>query len=91
MGLFRTSDSGTPAQVQAVMSESQQNSAAVLQVLQALGKAKTAIEATRIALDTVRRAFGWTYGPTGRSILARVNCASWPSPAMPVLSSAGSP
>ena len=36
--------------------------AAVNQVLQAIGKATTEAEAARLALDTVRSAFGWAYG-----------------------------
>jgi methyl-accepting chemotaxis protein len=35
---------------------------AVNQVLQAIGKATTEADAARVALDTVRSAFGWAYG-----------------------------
>jgi len=42
--------------------ESAADSAAVNQVLQAMGQAETADEAARLALDTVRDSFGWAYG-----------------------------
>ncbi len=38
------------------------DTAAVNRVLEALGKASTADEAARIALETVKDAFGWAYG-----------------------------
>ncbi len=38
------------------------NTAAVNQVLENISKAKTRDEAVRVALDTVKEAFGWAYG-----------------------------
>jgi GAF domain-containing protein len=46
----------------AALTESQENSTAVLQVLQALGRARTVEDAVQIALDTIRQSFGWAYG-----------------------------
>jgi methyl-accepting chemotaxis protein/uncharacterized protein YhfF len=42
--------------------ETAADTAAVNQVLQAIGKATSEIEVSRLALDTVRSAFGWAYG-----------------------------
>jgi methyl-accepting chemotaxis protein len=42
--------------------ESAANTDAVNRVLQAVGRASTASEAAKSALDTVREAFGWAYG-----------------------------
>src|SRR5579883_211400 len=42
--------------------EAAANTAAVNRVLEALGTAKSADDAARIALDTVKEAFGWAYG-----------------------------
>jgi GAF domain-containing protein len=62
MGWFGSGNTAALAQSQAAVAESQQNSAAVLQVVQALGNARSVTDATRIALDTVRRSFGWVCG-----------------------------
>jgi len=45
-----------------IAKESAADTAAVNQVLQAIGKATTEVEASRVAMDTVRSAFGWGYG-----------------------------
>ncbi|HWB10976.1 MAG TPA: methyl-accepting chemotaxis protein, partial [Pirellulales bacterium] len=42
--------------------EANANTKAVLQVIEALGRAKTPDEAAKLALDTVRAGFGWAYG-----------------------------
>src|SRR5581483_6130441 len=42
--------------------EMAENTSAVNQVLEAVGGATSAAEAARVALDTVRSAFGWAYG-----------------------------
>ncbi|GLY94138.1 hypothetical protein Acsp02_13940 [Actinoplanes sp. NBRC 103695] len=39
----------------------------MLQVVQALGRARSVADATRIALDTVRKSFGWAYGSFWRT------------------------
>jgi GAF domain-containing protein len=62
MGWFGSGNTATLARSQAAVAESQENSAAVLQVVQALGRARNVADATRIALDTVRQSFGWAYG-----------------------------
>jgi GAF domain-containing protein len=62
MGLFGSGNAAVEARSQAAIAESQENSAAVLQVVQALGRARGVADATRIALDTVRESFGWAYG-----------------------------
>ncbi|HKT05002.1 MAG TPA: GAF domain-containing protein [Rugosimonospora sp.] len=61
MGLFgarRTA--GTEAE--ALVAEARANSGAVTKVLRALSGATTGAEVARVALDTVREAFGWVYG-----------------------------
>jgi GAF domain-containing protein len=62
MGLFGSGNAAVLARAQATTAESQENSTAVLQVVQALGRARSVAEATRIALDAVRESFGWAYG-----------------------------
>ena len=42
--------------------ESSADTAAVNSLLQAIGKARTEVEAVSLALDTVRSGFGWAYG-----------------------------
>jgi PAS domain-containing protein len=42
--------------------EANANTKAVLQVIDALGRAKTPEEAAKLALDTVKAGFGWAYG-----------------------------
>jgi methyl-accepting chemotaxis protein len=42
--------------------EAAQNANAIMRVLEEVGKAKTVEEAAQIAVDTIRDAFGWTYG-----------------------------
>jgi methyl-accepting chemotaxis protein/putative methionine-R-sulfoxide reductase with GAF domain len=42
--------------------ETAADTAAVNEVLQAIGKATSEVDASRLALDTVRSAFGWAYG-----------------------------
>ncbi|HWB10978.1 MAG TPA: methyl-accepting chemotaxis protein, partial [Pirellulales bacterium] len=44
------------------VAEANANTKAVLQVIEALGRAKTPDEAAKLALDTVRAGFGWAYG-----------------------------
>jgi methyl-accepting chemotaxis protein len=44
------------------LEEANANTAAVLKVVAAISQAATAAEAARIALETVRSAFGWAYG-----------------------------
>ncbi len=46
----------------AIIKDLKQNLTATNQVLQAMGQAATAAEAAKIALDTVKTAFGWAYG-----------------------------
>jgi GAF domain-containing protein len=62
MGWFGSGNRAALARSQATVAESQENSAAVLQVVQALGGARSVADATRIALDTIRQSFGWAYG-----------------------------
>jgi GAF domain-containing protein len=62
MGWFGSDNTAALLQSQTVVTESQENNAAVLQVLQALGRARSVGDATRTALDAVRQSFGWAYG-----------------------------
>jgi methyl-accepting chemotaxis protein len=61
-GLFGSGNAALLAHARAAIAESQQNSTAVLQVVQALGRARSVADATRIALDAVRESFDWAYG-----------------------------
>ena len=51
-----------PDVLQQEMLETRANSQAVMQVVESLMRTETAVEAARIALDSVRRSFGWAYG-----------------------------
>jgi GAF domain-containing protein len=62
MGLFGSGNAAVLARAEAARAESQENSAAVLKVVQALGRARNVADATGIALDAVRQSFGWAYG-----------------------------
>lgn len=62
MGLFGSGSAALLARVEAATADSQENSTAVLKVVQALGQARSVADATRIALDAVRESFGWAYG-----------------------------
>jgi GAF domain-containing protein len=62
VGWFGSGHAALLTRSQAAIAESQENSAAVLHVVQALGRARSVADATRIALDTVRQSFGWAYG-----------------------------
>ena len=66
MGWFGSGSTAALAQSQAAVAEAQENSAAVLQVLQALGRAQSVENATQTALDTIRQSFGWAYGSVWR-------------------------
>ncbi|PRY32064.1 GAF domain-containing protein [Pseudosporangium ferrugineum] len=62
MGWFGAGRAAVLASARSAVTESQENNAAVLRVVQALGRARSVADATRIALDTVRESFGWAYG-----------------------------
>jgi methyl-accepting chemotaxis protein len=47
---------------QDLLAEANTNTRAVIQVVEAIGKANTVLEAAQVGLDTVRSAFGWAYG-----------------------------
>lgn len=49
------------AEAQAQIDEANENNTALFRVLDGLGSAKNAQEAVRVALDTIRDAFGWAY------------------------------
>ncbi|ACU36678.1 GAF domain-containing protein [Actinosynnema pretiosum subsp. pretiosum] len=48
--------------VRATVAEAQENAAAVTAVVKALDGATTSAQAVKVALDAVRRQFGWVYG-----------------------------
>ena len=66
MGWLGSGNTAALVQSRAVVAEAQENSAAVLKVLQALGRARSVAEASRTALDTIRQSFGWAYGSVWR-------------------------
>jgi GAF domain-containing protein len=62
MGWFSAGNAAALAEAQASVSELQENSAAINQVLDALARADTAADAAQAALTVVRDCFGWSYG-----------------------------
>ncbi|HEV2968355.1 MAG TPA: methyl-accepting chemotaxis protein, partial [Pirellulales bacterium] len=50
-----------PARTDDALAEANENTRAVLQVVEALGRATTVAEAAKASLDTVRAAFGWAF------------------------------
>src|SRR5689334_25392799 len=50
------------AEAQEEVADARTNGAALRQVVQALGQAQAPEQAAKVALDTIRAAFGWAYG-----------------------------
>jgi hypothetical protein len=57
--LFGSRAAAALAAAQRELAESRENGAAVYEVVQALGRASSVMEATQAALDAIRQAFGW--------------------------------
>ncbi|MCW2534682.1 MAG: Methyl-accepting chemotaxis sensory transducer [Modestobacter sp.] len=72
----------------AALQETLNDRVAVTTVVTEMGAARNQDQALRIALNTVRDAFGWAYGRTGRSTSRPTCCGSSRSPARRVRSSA---
>jgi hypothetical protein len=62
MGLFGSDTTAVLTAAQAQVAESEENAAAVLQVVRALHRATTVEGAAWAALDAIREQFGWAYG-----------------------------
>jgi GAF domain-containing protein len=62
MGWFGGQNTAAQELAQAVAVESQENTAAIMKVLDALARADTVASAAKTALDAVRDSFGWAYG-----------------------------
>ena len=79
-------------QTEKLAAESASDAGALNQVLQAVGSANSADEAARLALDTVRDAFGWAYGSYWKvDPIGPGRSSSCSSRATPARSSARSP
>lgn len=48
--------------LQARLEEAKENASATIRIVEVLATAQTMVEVTKMALDTVRSAFGWAYG-----------------------------
>jgi hypothetical protein len=62
MRLFGSGNAAALAMAQRQAAESQENGLAVSQVAKALGRARTVEQAAQVALEAIRKAFGWAYG-----------------------------
>ncbi|GID62029.1 hypothetical protein Aco03nite_104330 [Actinoplanes couchii] len=62
MGLFGSGRKAALLHAQQQLTESQENTAAVLKIVQALGAAHSVDQAVMAALDTIRDSFQWSYG-----------------------------